>query len=98
VHAWRQPKITGGHIAIRKSPPVPNAATRACADAGQRHEQAHSFFRVTQLGEAFFDALLFGLELFKQVQKAVNDHAVGRGEDCLAQPLATRHPEERWHG
>ncbi len=22
VHAWRQPKITGGHIAIGKSPPV----------------------------------------------------------------------------
>ena len=22
MHAWRQPKITGGHIAIGKSPPV----------------------------------------------------------------------------
>ena len=37
---------------------------------GQRHKQAHFFFRVTQLGKAFFDSLLFGLKPFKQVQKA----------------------------
>ena len=33
VHAWRQPKITGGHIAMANRRQSPNAATRACAAA-----------------------------------------------------------------
>ena len=82
VHAWRQPKITGGHIASANRAnqlTEPEAAPRL-RGAGQRQKQAHFFLRVTQLGKAFFDSLLFGLKPFKQVQKAVDDHAVGRGE------------------